>query len=192
MYLTQVFFAINIWPCLVPTIFSTMWDWMVSSLVQTIFLCYVVLDCILFSANCFLCAMQDWIVQKLVQIVFCVVWDWMVSSLVQANFFVLCGIGQYLVWYKLFFFLFFFCVIWDWMVSSLVQAIFLYVNCEGCLVQAGLLVMYVSIIFLPQNYKLRSLKIMPFPNLCVDFPRTVFLYSLDCSNRWQHLRWNSP
>ena len=154
MYLTQVFFAINIWPCLVPTIFSTVWDWMVSCLVQTIFLCYVVLDCILFSANCFLCAMQDWIVQKLVQIVFCVVWDWMVSSLV--------------------------------------QAIFLYVNCEGCLVQAGLLVMYVSIIFLPQNYKLRSLKIMPFPNLCVDFPRTVFLYNFDCSNRWQHLRWNSP
>lgn len=190
MYLTQVFFAINIWPCLVPTIFSTMWDWMVSSLVQTIFLCYVVLDCILFSANCFLCAMQDWIVQKLVQIVF-----------------VLCGIGWYLVWFRLIFlccvgldsiqfgisyFFFFFCVIWDWMVSSLVQAIFLYVNCEGCLVQAGLLVMYVSIIFLPQNYKLRSLKIMPFPNLCVDFPRTVFLYNFDCSNRWQHLRWNSP
>lgn len=106
MYLTQVFFAINIWLCLVPTIFSTMWDWMVSSLAQTIFLCYVVLDCILFSANCFLCAMQDWIVQKLVQIVFCVVWDWMVSSLVQPNFFVLCGIGQYLVWYKLFLFFF--------------------------------------------------------------------------------------
>lgn len=150
-----------------------MWYWIVSCFLQTVFF-----------VLCRIGLYRNWC--KLFFVLCGIGWYLVWFRLI---FFVLCGIGQYLVWYKLFFF---FYVIQDWMVSSLVQAIFLYVNCEGCLVQAGLLVMYVSIIFLPQNYKLRSLKIMPFPNLCVDFPRSVFLYNLDYSNRWQHLRWNSP